>query len=432
MTSITTTVLTPTETGSPATSSNGQPASDPPPGRSPAGGATAPGPNVGDAAAAGSAWPRLSAGYLSEKLCEAELLLGYAAESGIDVNDKVRDAVLNARVAMDGGGLTEPAAVALLTALTKLAASLRPVTPASLASLKANPEEARAVLRTHFWYAVAFAVPIVVLSLLTFVSGHVADKIKTDVDNANGLAIKLGTELGPAVTNLPDIGGETLTSSAVTLTPDQQWWGADEPPRGLSDQEVISNLQAFAATMREIDFYTRQLNFFVWPRITPPYEEPSTTNRQLQLTPGLPGRFSTEFARKVPWYQNVRLFGDSVTERQAICYGAIAAWILPILYALLGAEAYLLRLYEDQRKNCTFVSGDGHGARYLMSGIGGMVVGLFNLTNLTASTTMGPFAVAFLVGYAVDLFFTFLEGLLQIFRRNPGEHCSARDSVKMV
>jgi len=28
--------------------------------------------------------------------------------------------------------------------------------------------------------------------------------------------------------------------------------------------------------------------------------------------------------------------------------------------------------------------------------------------------------VAFLVGYAADVFFTFLEGLLQIFKRAPG------------
>jgi hypothetical protein len=33
---------------------------------------------------------------------------------------------------------------------------------------------------------------------------------------------------------------------------------------------------------------------------------------------------------------------------------------------------------------------------------------------------MPPFALAFLVGYAVDVFFTFLEGLLQMFKRNPG------------
>jgi hypothetical protein len=77
----------------------------------------------------------------------------------------------------------------------------------------------------------------------------------------------------------------------------------------------------------------------------------------------------------------------------------------------------LLRLYEDQIKNRTFTAGDRHIARFLIAGIGGLVVGLFNVSQ---GITISPFAAAFLVGYAVDVFFTFLEGLLQMFKRNPG------------
>jgi hypothetical protein len=74
-------------------------------------------------------------------------------------------------------------------------------------------------------------------------------------------------------------------------------------------------------------------------------------------------------------------------------------------------------LYEDQIKNRTFIAGDRHIARYLIAGIGGLVVGQFNVTSGAA---ISPFAVAFLVGYAADVFFAFLEGLLQMFKRGPG------------
>jgi hypothetical protein len=85
---------------------------------------------------------------------------------------------------------------------------------------------------------------------------------------------------------------------------------------------------------------------------------------------------------------------------------------------VLGAGAYLMRSYEDQIKSNTFTAGDRHIARFLIAGIGGLVVGLFN--NFTQGVSISPFAIAFLVGYATDVFFTFLEGTLRSFKRSAG------------
>jgi len=48
------------------------------------------------------------------------------------------------------------------------------------------------------------------------------------------------------------------------------------------------------------------------------------------------------------------------------------------------------------------------------------VVGLFTNFNVTQGGSLSPLALAFLVGYAVDVFFSFLEGLLRAFGRTPG------------
>src|ERR1019366_6381924 len=69
--------------------------------------------------------------YFAEALTDAERLLKYAAESGMSVDDATRDSVLQARVA-SANGWTEQSAANLLTALTTLAALVRPVTAASL------------------------------------------------------------------------------------------------------------------------------------------------------------------------------------------------------------------------------------------------------------------------------------------------------------
>jgi putative flippase GtrA len=59
-------------------------------------------------------------------------------------------------------------------------------------------------------------------------------------------------------------------------------------------------------------------------------------------------------------------------------------------------------------------------ARFLIAGIGGAVVGLFSNFTITQGASISPLAIAFLVGYAVDVFFAFLEGLLQAFSRRKG------------
>jgi len=141
----------------------------------------------------------------------------------------------------------------------------------------------------------------------------------------------------------------------------------------------------------------------------------------LELTPGLNLRLSEELTDRVAEYQQVRSFGNQIVEKASVYYGAFAISILPVLYALLGAVAYLLRSYEQQSKNRTLVSGEKPIARLLIAGIGGLVVGQFN--NVAQGINITPFAVAFLVGYAVDVFFTFLEGLFQMFtKRNPGNN----------
>jgi putative flippase GtrA len=56
-------------------------------------------------------------------------------------------------------------------------------------------------------------------------------------------------------------------------------------------------------------------------------------------------------------------------------------------------------------------------ARFLIAGIGGAVVGLFGNFTITQEASISPLAIAFLVGYAVDVFFSFLDGLVQTFTK---------------
>jgi hypothetical protein len=363
----------------------------------------------------------LSVKYLSDKLVEAELLLGYTAEVGIKVGDEVRDDVLKARIASDGGGFTKQTAANLLTALTTLAVNVRPVTVESLRVWENPNMEDGKQFRLILPVGILVSCIIVVFSLLTFVSKSISDRITTDMETANGLASKLRSELGPPPSLTYQSQADTMVVTNIPGIPlqDQVWFGPAGIPPGLSDKDVISDLQQFAATMREIDGYARQLKYCLFNFTQYRYAENPTNRVTLELTPGLNVRLSQELTDKVVEYQQVRNFGNLIVEKVMVYYGAIAISILPILYALLGAVAYLLRAEDEQGKNRTLIVGYNHLARILIACIGGLVVGQFN--NVTQGINVTPFAVAFLVGYAVDVFFTFLEGLLQMFiKRGPG------------
>lgn len=346
---------------------------------------------------------------------DAMLLLTHAAETGVEVDEVTRTSILNARTAPHPDW-TYPGAANLLASLASLVAKLKPVTADSLrasGSNLINPE-----IRSLRRWACLLAFPVVLFSVLTFVSSSISSAIRADISTANELVVKLRAELGTP--KAPTSG----TTEKPTL------------PQGLNDADVITQLQLYASTIRAIDARSRQLNWFVLRTEHDPFAHlrwnPNATpaeraaNQQalksyFQLPVGVPN-MPEALDKLTVTYQDVRSFAQDILDLVSVCYGAVTACLLPILYALLGTCAFLLRNFEEELRTLTFVpSSKSHWARFLIAGIGGAVVGLFNFA-FTQTASVSPLAIAFLVGYAVDVFFSFLEGLLQSFTKakSPG------------
>jgi hypothetical protein len=201
----------------------------------------------------------------------------------------------------------------------------------------------------------------------------------------------------------------------------------------VSQTEVIADLQHFASIIRSVDGRARRLNFFVLRLEPDPYaaerDSPEALQKTFQLPVQLSGHLRPAFEDRIEVYQHVRYFAQSVVDDISTFYGAIAACILPVLYALLGTCAYLLRSFEQQWSARTYIPSVAHSARFLIAGIGGAVVGLFNNFTITKEATIPPLALAFLVGYAVDVFFSFLESLLQAFTRSTSDASTTAGSA---
>lgn len=331
--------------------------------------------------------------FFVEALEDAERLLKYAAEVGIDIDANTRSAVLHAR-ATPVANWTEEMSASLLIALTALAAKLKPVTAESL---KAYHSETRPTMRTYLTWAIILSIVIIPCSILTFVSSSISTQIRTDVSAANALAVKLHTEVGPPASP------------------------------GSGPSEELADLQEYAATVRSIYARSRRLNFILVPRVDVPLglrchsgdpdKDSTCIKDKFELPYGLKtDDFPATRDRITETYQDVRYFAQNITTDVLTFYGAFNTCILPILYALLGTCAYLLRSFEDQMGSRTFTPSVANSARFVIAAIGGTVIGLFN--GFTSQASASPLAMAFLVGYGVEIFFSFLENLIKSFTRN--------------
>ena len=238
---------------------------------------------------------------------------------------------------------------------------------------------------------------IIPFSLASFITSAISEAIRKDIETANVLAVKLGDEVR-SIRAQDETGKKALPSTAA-----------------------VRDLQEFTVLMRAIDARGWQLNRFLVYSVV----GPSWNHDEFEIPPGIPD-FPKAVTDKIETYQNARYFAQTVRESVSIIYGATATCILPVIYALLGACASLLRSLEEQIKLRTFTKFDAHVARFLIAGIAGGVVGMFNNFYIGQSASVSPLAIAFLVGYSADVFFSFLQGLLETFTRRADSQSAAK------
>lgn len=98
-------------------------------------------------------------------------------------------------------------------------------------------------------------------------------------------------------------------------------------------------------------------------------------------------------------------------------------YLLPLLYGLLGAFAFVLRkLTEDTRQMVYTKESDlKYVLRIHLGALAGLAVGLFFVpedTSIALPVSLSPLAVAFLTGYSVEFFFSALDRIINIISRN--------------
>lgn len=348
-----------------------------------------------------------------EVLEGAEQLLIHATEAGILIEPEISLQIISAK--RDATAWKSPEAVELIGAIATLAAKVRPITARSLESGRDIANQERKYARR----ATLLVALIIPLSMVSFITSGLSTSISTDIAAANSSAVTLHTQLDSP----PPKRGAAPLDDAVPA------------PAG-----ALSEVQQFASTIRSIKDHASMLNIFLFnmvPAASLPIERrvqgkanPYELNPDKWISLGF---LQHETNKKTFVFQEVRRYAKEVQDYVSLIYGAIGTYLLPMLYAALGVCAYLLRLFQRELRSETFSNRYDISARFFVAIIGGFIVGQFSSFAVTGAS-LSPLALAFLVGYAADVFFSFLEGLVANFRKPaaPTEYASAHDDSMAI
>ncbi|MGX7000498.1 hypothetical protein [Caballeronia sp. KNU42] len=116
--------------------------------------------------------------------------------------------------------------------------------------------------------------------------------------------------------------------------------------------------------------------------------------------------------QKLAVYQDIRAMAQDAERTSDILWAAITTYVLPVLYAVLGSLAFILRDLSEQSVSKTFHPTHGrfvNRVRLVIAVIVGTVIGLFDNFWHDSVVSASPLAIAFIGGYAANTFFAFLD-----------------------
>jgi hypothetical protein len=358
---------------------------------------------------------------IAQALAEAELLLGYAARAGTPLGLEIVEPIAQARAAAEKEHWTADIEGRFYPAFSKLAAAVKPVTAETLASDWGR--EARSATRLYFKWTLALATIIIPVSIIMFFNTSISNEVGKLIGENDAAVLRLHDQLVNYEATL-DRGANATT--AAPLQQDSRAAGvAVSDPTNPQRLEIEALLQQVARVNRQLLARSEVLNSLVFGTAADPYDakwRQSADERRAVLEIDLSqsrtdqGLISQGF-EKIAVFQEIRAFASNAQQQSLIIYGAVTTCALPIFYALLGACAFALRSLAAQTREKTYQpSSYGNFARVIIALIAGTVIGLFN--NFTQSVSVSPLAIAFIVGYSVEVFFSFLDGFVQTFRRD--------------
>jgi hypothetical protein len=402
---------------------------------------------------------------VARDLENCQRLVSFAAQHGKPIEGADTRAVVSALDAQRNRTWSAELESDFYAAMTHIAQAVAPVTAETLG----QQVEREAGKTIGFYSIVTFLLAsiVIALSCLLLVLNQFSDDIEKQIKDNDGIALLLHNELQAYVLAVLDSksgvdgGGKQLVNSpgALVLKEHMQQFATNNR-RLFSDADRLSSITSLLLfeRRRTLDVWNRYgggCNTALQPRMfsvfveTPnsfgfmlPWKldgEPTNfwlcsadtirTNLEITLPLLRVGSVNSDYLRlqprpeidvqegfqKIAAYQDIRAIALLLRDTATGFGGAAVAFLLPVLYSLLGAYAYILRQLKARSADKTFhpqISKFANRAHIATALVVGITIGLF--TNLLQGTKdASPLALAFIGGYGADKFFEFIERIVK-------------------
>ncbi|MDR5771560.1 MULTISPECIES: hypothetical protein [unclassified Caballeronia] len=381
-------------------------------------------------------------------------MVSYGAQNGKPLDEHDVEAMSRARAAQQNRTWNAETESAFYAAMSRIAHAVTPVVAAT-AGNEAR-EGARRAIRIYTRSAIALTVLVVSLSCLLFVGNQISSDIANVVKSNDAAALTLHNQLqahavaiGEAVKKKDDAALIALQNSQPALqikeelqnfaTNNRQLFadvsrisalttglglGVIRSPykRPCDDQESVLNFQSAYRTSHSRRYtggnvdsdwqcnpdVARKVLEITLPLLAKPRAQTGDEHPPTDLDAVEQG------FQKIAVYQDIRAMALYANDIILSIVGAVTGFLLPVLYAWLGACAAILRQLSAESSASTFhpehskVANRAHVTSAIIVGIS---IGLFSKL-LEGGKDVSPLALAFIAGYASDKFFYFVDRLV--------------------
>lgn len=128
--------------------------------------------------------------------------------------------------------------------------------------------------------------------------------------------------------------------------------------------------------------------------------------------------------QEAQYKEDEKKLSETLSQRASQSVLAIfSEYLLPLLYGLLGALAYILRTLTTEIQQVTYTSSSNvrYRLRWPLGMLAGVTIGwFFDPKTLEGAAAITPLGLAFLAGYSVELLFTGLDRIVGAFTGGQG------------
>lgn len=323
---------------------------------------------------------------LSRSVVNAKLMLVHASEQGIDISEELTQKIVKAKYLQANNKWTEQDEAEFWHTFKEISKTIQPVTIDSI--LAANDKTTKPTLTSRIFgkregmtltrKAVRRYTRYAVLSLAIMLIVQIYALIGTTVVN-----------------NINDQEAQIKKLEQEIIL--QQRLQSVQKARSLElEKDVVvdkreKNIELLARWLRPIDYL-----LFNTPADLSDFRLSKSKKKQ-----------------KVEVYEKINDLAIRVRESAQHPLLIINSYILPLLYGLLGAYAYVLRVLSDEIKTITYSKDSDikYILRINLGALAGLAVGLLFTPDAEhfVSLNLPPLTLAFVAGYSIEFVFTAVD-----------------------